>query len=117
MAHRKWIETKQLPGTAGPGSMLGCCLISFHFRCDIRPIRPVVYVHLPAAKTSPPVAAVAPVLPTMAVPAAAPVSKKRASAKGASVITAREQMRTRLGRPIVVVVVMMRSGGQFESLS
>ena len=31
MAHRKWKETKQLPCTAGPGNMLGCCLISFHF--------------------------------------------------------------------------------------
>ena len=25
MAHRKWKETKQQPGTAEPGSMLGCC--------------------------------------------------------------------------------------------
>ena len=24
-------DTKQQPGTAGPGNMLGCCLISFHF--------------------------------------------------------------------------------------
>ena len=31
MAHRKWKEAKQLPGTAGPGNMLGCCLIFFHF--------------------------------------------------------------------------------------
>ena len=31
MAHRKWEKTKQQPGTAGPGNMLGCCLISFHF--------------------------------------------------------------------------------------
>ena len=31
MAHRKWKETKQLPGTAGSGNMLGCCLIYFHF--------------------------------------------------------------------------------------
>ena len=31
IAHRKWIETKQLPDTAGPGNMLGCCLTSFHF--------------------------------------------------------------------------------------
>ena len=41
MAHRKWKETRQLPGTAGPGTMLGCCLISFHFRCNVHPIRPV----------------------------------------------------------------------------
>ena len=31
MDHRKWKETKQLPGTAGPGNRLGCCLVSFHF--------------------------------------------------------------------------------------
>ena len=31
MAHRKWKEIKQQPGTAGPDNMLGCCLISFHF--------------------------------------------------------------------------------------
>ena len=31
IAHRIWKETKQEPGTAGPGNMLGSCLISFHF--------------------------------------------------------------------------------------
>ena len=31
MSHRKWKDTKQHPGTAGPGNMLGCCLISFQF--------------------------------------------------------------------------------------
>ena len=31
IAHRIWKETKQEPGTAGPGIMLGCCLVSFHF--------------------------------------------------------------------------------------
>ena len=31
MAHRKEKETKQEPGTAEPGNMLGCCLDSFHF--------------------------------------------------------------------------------------
>ena len=36
-----WKETKQQPGTAGPGNMLGCCLICFHFLWDIHPIRPV----------------------------------------------------------------------------
>ena len=25
IAHRKWKETKLLPGTAGPGNRLGCC--------------------------------------------------------------------------------------------
>ena len=28
---KKWKDTKQQPGTAGSGNMLGCCLISFHF--------------------------------------------------------------------------------------
>jgi len=32
MAHQKWKEAKQLPGTAGPGNMLGCCLI-FSISC------------------------------------------------------------------------------------
>ena len=41
MAHRKWKEAKQLPDTAGPGNMLGCCLIFFHFLWAIHPIRPV----------------------------------------------------------------------------
>ena len=31
MAHRIWKETKQEPGTDGPGNKLGCCLVSFHF--------------------------------------------------------------------------------------
>ena len=31
MAHRIWKKTKQEPGTAGPGNMLGCCLVSFRF--------------------------------------------------------------------------------------
>ena len=41
MAHRKWKEAKQLQGTAGPGNMLGCCLIYSHFLWAILPIRPV----------------------------------------------------------------------------
>ena len=41
MAHRKWEEAKQLPGTAGLGNRLGCCLIYFHFLWAIHPIRPV----------------------------------------------------------------------------
>ena len=32
LPHRKWKEIKQQPGTVGPGNMLGCCLIYFHFR-------------------------------------------------------------------------------------
>ena len=27
--------TKQQPGTAGPGNMLGCCFVSFHFQWAI----------------------------------------------------------------------------------
>ena len=30
-ARRQFGPTKQPPGTAGPGNMLGCCLVSFHF--------------------------------------------------------------------------------------
>ena len=40
MAHRKRKEIKQQPGTAGPGHMLGSCLLSFHFLWAIHPIRP-----------------------------------------------------------------------------
>ena len=32
LPHRKWREIQQQPGTGGPGNMLGCCLIFFHFR-------------------------------------------------------------------------------------
>ena len=35
MAQRKWKDTKQQPCTAGPGNMLGCCLIYFHFQWAI----------------------------------------------------------------------------------
>ena len=31
LPHRKWREIQQQPGTAGPGNMLGCCLIFLHF--------------------------------------------------------------------------------------
>ena len=31
MAYRKWKETKVNPGTARPGNMLWCSLVSFHF--------------------------------------------------------------------------------------
>ena len=47
MAHRKWKEAKQEPGTAGPGNRLGCCLISFHFLCYIHSIRPVLFHFVP----------------------------------------------------------------------
>ena len=37
MSHRQWKETKQQPGTAGQGNILGCCLVSSCFLCDIHP--------------------------------------------------------------------------------
>ena len=46
MAHRKWKENKQQPGTAGSGNMIGCTLVSFCFLWAIHPIRPVVYTYL-----------------------------------------------------------------------
>ena len=46
MAHRKWIDTKQLPDIAGPGNMLGCCLISFHFLCFILSTSTVMFSSL-----------------------------------------------------------------------
>ena len=33
MSHRKREETKQQPGTARPGNILGCCLVSLCFLC------------------------------------------------------------------------------------
>ena len=45
MAHRKWKETKQQPGTAGPDNMLGCCLVSFHFLWAILCWQAVVSYH------------------------------------------------------------------------
>ena len=50
MAHRKWKEIKQQPGTAGPGNMLGCSLVSFHFLWAIHPIRPVEVARFPPKK-------------------------------------------------------------------
>ena len=38
LPHRKWKEIKQQPGTAGPGNILGCCLVSFHLLFDIHSI-------------------------------------------------------------------------------
>ena len=35
MPGRKQKETKQQPGTAGPYIILGCCLVSLRFLCDI----------------------------------------------------------------------------------
>ena len=39
MSHWKWKETKQQPGTAGPGNILGCCLVSLPFLCDIHSVQ------------------------------------------------------------------------------
>ena len=39
MLHRKQKETKQQPGTAGPDNILGCCLVSLRFLCDIHSVR------------------------------------------------------------------------------
>ena len=41
MSHRKQKETKQQPGTAGPGNIFGCCLVSLSFLCDIHSTNPV----------------------------------------------------------------------------
>ena len=38
MSQRKRGETKQQPGTAGPGNILGCCLVSLCFLRDIHSI-------------------------------------------------------------------------------
>ena len=37
MSHRQWKETKQQPGTAEQGNILGCCLVSSCLLCDIHP--------------------------------------------------------------------------------
>ena len=46
----KWKEIKQQPRTAGPGNMLGSCLISFHFLWAILSTSTVI-LPLPIAKT------------------------------------------------------------------
>ena len=45
MSHRKQKDTKQQPGTAGHGNILGCCLVSFSFLCDIDSIHSVLSPH------------------------------------------------------------------------
>ena len=45
LPHRKWKEIQQQPGTGGPGNMLGCCLISFHFRWGKLSTRTVVKIY------------------------------------------------------------------------
>ena len=46
MAPRKWKEIKQQPDTAGPGNILGCCLLSFHFLWPLWAIHPIRPVHI-----------------------------------------------------------------------
>ena len=41
--HRKRKETKQQPGTAGPGSILGCCLVSV---CFLGILHSVLYIFI-----------------------------------------------------------------------
>ena len=55
MSHRKRKETKQQPGTAGPGNILGCCLVSLRFLCDIHSIHHVLHLskHICATKYLP----------------------------------------------------------------
>ena len=57
MLHRRRKETKQQPGTAGPGSILGCCLVSlrildtfliiFLFNANEFPPRAIIGYHEP----------------------------------------------------------------------
>ena len=50
MTYRKWKETKVQPGTAGPGNMLGCSLVSFHFRWAILCPQPVCILQVLSVK-------------------------------------------------------------------
>ena len=44
MSHReRKLSSSRQPGTAGPGNILGCCLVSLHFLCDIHYIHSVAY--------------------------------------------------------------------------
>ena len=45
MSHRKQKDTKQQPGTAGPGNIFGCCLVSLRFLCDIHCIHYIQEIH------------------------------------------------------------------------
>ena len=53
MAHRKWKESKLQPGTAGPGNMLVCCLVSFHFLWAILCPQAVHICFIPPVKVWP----------------------------------------------------------------
>ena len=41
MSHMNWKDTKQQPCTSGQGNILGCCLVSLCFLCDIHSIHSV----------------------------------------------------------------------------
>ena len=43
MSHRKQKEAKQQPGTAGPGNIFGCSLVSLRFLCDIHSIQSLIF--------------------------------------------------------------------------
>ena len=45
MSHRKRRETKQQPGTARPGKILGCCLVYLFFLCHIHSIHSGIISH------------------------------------------------------------------------
>ena len=82
-AHRKWKETKQQPRTAGPGNMLGCCLVSFHFLLTILSTSTVpvlVVVAEPGGVDVVPVLSPAPAVPQVGVvrqlPEVAPAPEK-----------------------------------------
>ena len=46
MSHRKWWQTKQQLSWLPDLALLGCCLLSLHFLCDILSGRPVHYIPL-----------------------------------------------------------------------
>ena len=48
---RIWKKTKQQPSTAGPGNILGCCLVSFHFLWFILSIHSVVSENSPVIES------------------------------------------------------------------
>ena len=44
MSHRKRRETKQQPNMLPSPAVPGCCIVSFHFLCDIHSIHSVLFV-------------------------------------------------------------------------
>ena len=54
VGHRKWKEAKQQPGTAGPGNILGCCLIYIHFlwgKLSTRTVNPQYWLQIQNLET------------------------------------------------------------------